>query len=148
MKKLTLALLALCMVVAISFTSCKKGGGDPEPTKLKERIQSKCYGLGSVTKAGSNVTSDFTGAKICFGADATSGSLITGGSSSVTATTTFNVGDNTITVAGTNFPGTTGWASTLTSASSPEDGSALTFTVTITNPKTGAADYVFNLVKQ
>ena len=144
MKKLTLVLTALMMVAAITFTSCKKT--KTVVKTLKERVQGNCYGLGSVTKNGTPVTSDFTGFKICFSGDAGSGSITTGGTSSQNVSVTYNVGDGTITLTSATVP--TGWAATLTSASATDDGASFTFSVVITHPKTGAATHVFSLAKQ
>jgi|GEM_PF-5334735 len=143
MKKLTLALLALCMVASFALTSCKEKK-KPAPT-LKERIQGKTYVLGTVTKGGASVTSDFTGAKLIFDAVGAAGSITSGGTATQTVNVTYNVGESSITVGGTP---PTGWAATLTAASAPEDGATFTFTVNINNPKTGAADHVFSLIKQ
>ena len=99
----------------------------------------------SVTKAGSSVLSDFSSFKITFDAAATGGQIITGPTNPETKTVTYSVGENAITVTG----GLTGWSTTLVTASTNGDAcSEFKFTVNITNPKTGAADYAFVLKKQ
>jgi hypothetical protein len=153
MKKSTFRLLIVCLLFSAAFTRCKCEKDEVEPTKLATLLADKCYGLGSVTKGGTTVTSEFTGFRICFGAGATSGSITTGGTTSQTLNVTYTAtGESTdlpvkgvITITGTP---PTGWASSLSSVEVAAEGASLKFTVNINNPKTGAADYVFSLSKQ
>lgn len=146
MKKTTFALLAICMVFALNFTGCKPPPDDNTKKSLKELIQGKTWKLGTVRKGSVDVTSDFTGFTMSFDGAAGAGSITTGGTSSQTVSVTYNVEASAIGLTGTR---PTNWPATLTSASSNEpDGTTFTFTVNINNPKTGAADHVFNLIKQ
>jgi hypothetical protein len=152
MKKLTLALLAICLVFSVAVTSCGKNKTCEErgdcPKTLKEKLAGSTYGLGSVSKGGTSVTSDFTGFKMVFNSDASSVVITTGGTSSTNVTASLNVSDATVTI--TSTP-PSGWASTLTNASSTGDvtpGPDFKFNVTINNPKTGQADHRFELVRQ
>lgn len=154
MKKSTFRLLIVCLLFSAAFTRCKCDPDETKPTtKLSDLLANKCYVLGSVTKGGTTVTSEFTGFKICFGASATSGSIVTGGTTSQTVNVTYTPsGESTeFPVKGTiSITGTppTGWASSLSNVEVAAEGASLKFTVNINNPKTGAADYVFILSKQ
>lgn len=146
MKKLTFALFAVCAMVCLTFTSCKKPIKEDPKKTLKELIQGKSWKLGTVRKGATDVTANFTGFLLTFNADATTGTITTGGSASTTNNVTYGVSTNTITVNG--MPIITGWPGTLTEASSNDpDGTTFSFKVNINNPKTGPADHVFNLVK-
>lgn len=153
MKKSTFRLLIVCLLFSAAFTRCKCDKNTAEPKKIADLLANNCYGLGSVTKGGTTVTSDFTGFRICFGAGATSGSITTGGTTSQTVNVTYtpsgesteNPVKGTITITGTP---PTGWASSLSGVEVATDGASLKFTVNINNPKTGVADYVFSLSKQ
>ncbi len=145
MKKLTLALLALCVVLSITFTSCIIDDFTRPDKSMRDCVNATTWVPVSVTKDGISVLSDFTAFKITFGVTATAGQMITGPTNPETKTVTYNVTESTIIVMG----GLTGWATTLVTASTNGNYcTELKFTVSITNSTTGAADYAFVLQRQ
>lgn len=137
----------------LSLANCKKSNLDEPTLTLKDKIQGKSYGLGSVTKGSTNVTSEFTGFKITFSADATGVSITSGGTNSASCSATANVASNTITLSTPNCFRT----STLTTVSTNGDGTTLNFTCTLPSSSivitpggrtSGTSEYIFNLVKQ
>lgn len=141
MKRNSLLLITLVFLGLQLFSACKPT--NPAPKTLKDLIQGATWRLGTVIKGTTN-TDDFTGFTFAIEANGTSGTIVTGGTNSQTVPGTYNIASNTITL-NSGIP--TGWASSLTAASANTDGTTFTFKVTITSPKTGEAEYTFNLVK-
>lgn len=142
MKRNSLLLITLVFLVLQLTSACKPKS--PAPKTLKDLIQGATWRLGTVTKGTTSVTSDFTGFTFTIASNGTSGTIVTGGTNSQTVAGTYNIATNTITLS-SGIP--TNWASSLTAASANTDGTTFTFKVTITSPKTGAAEYTFSLVK-
>ncbi|MBI3219734.1 MAG: hypothetical protein HYZ44_09500 [Bacteroidetes bacterium] len=136
----------------LSLANCKNKPEEPTLT-LKDKIQGKSYILGTVTKNGVSVTSEFTGFKISFSADATVVTIISGGTSSATCNVSATVAENTITLATPDCFRT----STLTNVSTGVDGSFLKFDCTLQSSSivitpggrtSSTNNYTFNLIKQ
>lgn len=152
-KKIIILAWIPATLFVLSLANCKyKNDVDPILT-LKEKIQGKTYVLGTVTKGSTNVTSEFTGFKISFSADATGASITSGGTNSTNCTASASVASNTITLTTPNCFRT----STLTDVSTNGDGTTLKFTCTLPSSSiiitpggrtSSTNDYTFNLVKQ
>jgi len=152
-KKVFIYTILPAILFALSFVNCKPQQTVEPSLTLKDKIKGKTYVLGSVTKSGVNVTSEFTGFKISFSADATGVSITSGGTNSATCTAIANVASNTITLSTPDCFRT----STLTNVSTNGDGTTLNFTCTLPSSSivitpggrtSSTSDYIFNLVKQ
>jgi hypothetical protein len=123
------------------------------PITLKDKIQGKSYVLGSVTKGGTNVTSEFTGFKITFSPTATLVSIVSGGGNSANCQVSAVVAGKEIGLIGATCFQT----SVLNNVSTNGDGSTLKFDCTLPSSSivitpggrtSGTSDYTFDLVRQ
>lgn len=150
MKKITFTFLALCLVFAVTFTSCKKVPPTPPPVKLtlKEKVQGATYILGNVTQSGANKNSDFTGFFIRFSADGNQVTVRLGGASSNEFTSNCSIGETTVTIS--SPPQNIGWTALSGFSTRDEDKptAGIKFDVAIINQKTGSANFNFDLNKQ
>ena len=92
-KIITLACIPATLFGLLLISSCASEE-EELPITLKDKIQGKSYGLGSVTKGGTNVTSEFTGFKITFSPTGTGVSIVSGGGNSANCQVSGAVGEN------------------------------------------------------
>jgi hypothetical protein len=151
-KIITLACIPATLFGLLLISSCASEE-EELPITLKDKIQGKSYVLGSVTKGGTNVTSEFTGFKITFSPTATLVSIVSGGGNSANCQVSAVVAGNQIGLIGATCFQT----SVLNNVSTNGDGSTLKFDCTLPSSSivitpggrtSGTSDYTFDLVRQ
>ena len=151
-KIITLACIPATLFGLLLISSCASEE-EELPITLKDKIQGKSYVLGSVTKGGTNVTSEFTGFKITFSPTATLVSIVSGGGNSANCQVSAVVAGKEIGLIGATCFQT----SVLNNVSTNGDGSTLKFDCTLPSSsivitpggRTSSTNtYTFNLVKQ
>ncbi|MFN7260449.1 MAG: hypothetical protein ACK5TU_11155 [Cyclobacteriaceae bacterium] len=151
-KIITLACIPATLFGLLLISSCASEE-EEIPITLKDKIQGKSYVLGSVTKGGTNVTSEFTGFKITFSPTATLVSIVSGGGNSANCQVSAVVAGNQIGLIGATCFQT----SVLNNVSTNGDGSTLKFDCTLPSSSivitpggrtSGTSDYTFDLVRQ
>jgi hypothetical protein len=151
-KIITLACIPATLFGLLLISSCASEE-EELPITLKDKIQGKSYVLGSVTKGGTNVTSEFTGFKITFSPTATLVSIVSGGGNSANCQVSAVVAGKEIGLIGATCFQT----SVLNNVSTNGDGSTLKFDCTLPSSSivitpggrtSGTSDYTFDLVRQ
>ncbi|MFN8888519.1 MAG: hypothetical protein ACK5WF_13750 [Cyclobacteriaceae bacterium] len=151
-KIITLACIPATLFGLLLISSCASEE-EEIPITLKDKIQGKSYVLGSVTKGGTNVTSEFTGFKITFSPTATLVSIVSGGGNSANCQVSAVVAGKEIGLIGATCFQT----SVLNNVSTNGDGSTLKFDCTLPSSSivitpggrtSGTSDYTFDLVRQ
>jgi hypothetical protein len=151
-KIITLACIPATLFGLLLISSCASEE-EELPITLKDKIQGKSYVLGSVTKGGTNVTSEFTGFKITFSPTATLVSIVSGGGNSANCQVSAVVAGNQIGLIGATCFQT----SVLNNVSTNGDGSTLKFDCTLPSSSivitpggrtSGTNNYTFDLVQQ
>lgn len=156
MKKTYLTLFTLILGFALVLSGCKGGGSAPAPT-LVDLIKGKTWRLGSITRTNPSpntpADSKFANFNLTINAQGTGGSISyngdtdTGGAGvNVNVTYTINNTSNTLAISGFSGNLATIWPSAPFNVTATE--TTLSFSVILTSPKTGAATYRFDLIRQ
>jgi hypothetical protein len=156
MKKTYLTLFTLILGIALVLPSCKPGGG-VDPTSLADLIKGKTWRLGSITRTSpapnTPADSKFASFNLTINAQGTGGSISyngdndTGGAGvNVNVTYTINNSSNTLAISGFSGNLANIWPSSPFNVTANE--TTLSFSIILTSPKTGAATYKFDLVRQ
>lgn len=151
-KIITLACIPATLFGLLLISSCASEE-EELPITLKDKIQGKSYVLGSVTKGGTNVTSEFTGFKITFSPTGTGVSIVSGGGNSANCQVSAVVAGKEIGLIGATCFQT----SVLNNVGTNGDGSTLKFDCTLPSSSivitpggrtSGTNNYTFDLVQQ